>query len=47
VPENADAERVRTAFLEREEFRVLRFWNHEMLKNFNGVMETIYRAISG
>ena len=44
-PENAEVERIRTAFLEKEGFRVLRFWNLELLTNFDGVMETIRRAV--
>jgi very-short-patch-repair endonuclease len=31
----------RTAFLEDEGYRVLRFWNNDVLANTNGVMETI------
>ena len=31
----------RTAWLEREDFRVLRFWNNEVLGNIEGVYETI------
>ena len=33
----------RTAFLENEGYRVLRFWNNEVLANLEGV----YRAITG
>lgn len=38
-----DAER--TAFLERAGFRVLRFWNNDVLTNPDGVLETIRRAL--
>jgi very-short-patch-repair endonuclease len=31
----------RTAFLEKEGFRVVRFWDNEVLKNTVGVLETI------
>ena len=31
----------RTAFLENEGYRVLRFWNNEVLQNLGGVYETI------
>ena len=44
-PENAEAERIRTAFLEKEGFRVLRFWNLELQNNFDGVMEAIRHAV--
>ncbi len=37
----------RTKFLELEGFRVLRFWNNEVLKNIDGVIETILREIKG
>ena len=36
-------ERERTAFLENEGYRVLRFWNNEVLANLEGV----YDAIAG
>jgi very-short-patch-repair endonuclease len=39
----ADADR--TAFLEREGYRVLRFWNNDVLSNPRGVYETIERAL--
>ena len=35
----------RTAWLNRQGFRVLRFWNHEVLANPEGVTETIARAL--
>src|SRR3954451_23531762 len=31
----------RTAFLEAEGFRILRFWNNDVLTNMNGVLEVI------
>jgi very-short-patch-repair endonuclease len=37
---------VRTAFLEQAGFRVLRFWNHEVRDNLDGVTETILAALS-
>ena len=36
--------RPRTAYLEREGYRVLRFWNNEVMENLEGVMEVI-RAV--
>lgn len=39
----ADAER--TAFLEAQGFTVIRFWNHEVLGNIDGVLETIARHL--
>jgi len=35
----------RTRFLENEGYRVLRFWNNEVLANIDGVLEVIQSAI--
>jgi very-short-patch-repair endonuclease len=35
----------RTSFLEAKGIRVLRFWNHEVLKETEGVFEAIYQGI--
>ncbi len=35
----------RTAFLEREGFLVLRFWNNEVLENLDGVLELTRAAL--
>jgi len=37
----------RTARLERRGWRVLRFWNNDILANPSGVVETILRALKG
>ena len=39
-----DAER--TQFLESQGYRVLRFWNNEVLGNIDGVLELIHDAIA-
>jgi very-short-patch-repair endonuclease len=39
----ADAHR--TAWLEQQGWRVIRFWNHDVLANTGGVIETILRAL--
>jgi very-short-patch-repair endonuclease len=39
-----DAER--TLYLEAAGYRVLRFWNHEVLKERQVVMDTIYAALA-
>lgn len=39
----ADAQR--TAWFERQGWRVLRFWNNDILSNTPGVIETIVRAL--
>ena len=36
----------RTAFLESKGYRVLRFWNNDILKNLDGVAQTIAAALS-
>ena len=43
--ENVDADRARTAFLERLGFRVMRFWDNEVLTNTNAVLETILEQL--
>jgi very-short-patch-repair endonuclease len=35
----------RTAWLESQDFRVLRYWNNEVLQNFEGVVEAILLAL--
>jgi very-short-patch-repair endonuclease len=35
----------RTTFLEAEGYRVLRFWNNEVLTNIDGVLEVIQNAV--
>ena len=34
-------DRVRDAFLSAEQYRVLRFWNHDILQNIDGVRDAI------
>ena len=38
-------DQARTAFLESKGYRVLRFWNNDVLGNIDGVMETISQAL--
>ena len=33
--------------LENNGYKVLRFWNDEVMKNIDGVMEVIFREIEG
>ena len=44
-PEVRAADTERTQWLERNGFRVLRFWNNEVLGNLEGVWEQISRAV--
>jgi len=39
------ADAARTAWLESQGFRVLRFWNNDVLGNTNGVVEAIRQAL--
>jgi very-short-patch-repair endonuclease len=41
------SEAERTRFLEREGYRVLRFWNNQVLANLNGVHQALARALGG
>jgi very-short-patch-repair endonuclease len=38
-------DKTRTKYIEQFGFRVLRFWNNEVLQNFDGVLETIQNAL--
>jgi hypothetical protein len=38
---------VRTAWLEKQGYRALRFWNNDITGNIGSVMEAIYAAIYG
>jgi very-short-patch-repair endonuclease len=39
----ADAKR--TAWLESEGYRVIRFWNNDVLKNTEGVLQSFYETL--
>lgn len=45
LPKNIAQDRERTAFFEREGYRVLRFWNNEVTQNMLGVATTIRNAL--
>jgi very-short-patch-repair endonuclease len=45
TPEHIASDNARTAFLNSQGYRVLRFWNNEVLKEIDGVMQVIYAAI--
>ena len=40
------ADERRTRYLEGRGYRVLRFWNVELIENFEGVVETIFRTLN-
>ena len=39
------ADEVRTRFLETQGFRVLRYWNNEVFKEFDAVLNAIYHEL--
>jgi very-short-patch-repair endonuclease len=41
----AEADRERDTWLRSQDFRVLRFWNNDVLKNQDGVMQVILEAL--
>lgn len=43
--DTSDYDRARTRFLESEGYRVLRFWNDDVLNNMDGVLTTIAAAL--
>ena len=45
--EAARRDDLRDAFLRGEGFRVLRFWNHEVDRELEAVMDAIFRALGG
>jgi very-short-patch-repair endonuclease len=42
--EKVEADVLRTTFLERAEFVVLRFWNNQIFEDMDGVLEMIWRV---
>jgi very-short-patch-repair endonuclease len=45
--EQAHYDAVRTDFLKSQGYRVLRFWNNELLENEQGVLTTIVNELTG
>jgi very-short-patch-repair endonuclease len=43
---NAAADAMRTAEIAEHGYRVMRFWNSEVLENLDGVLETIRQALA-
>jgi hypothetical protein len=41
----ASRDKVRDAWLRAQQFTILRFWNNDVLKNMDGVLETIAAAL--
>jgi very-short-patch-repair endonuclease len=47
TPEGIEEDRRRTQWLESQGFRVLRFWNHEVMESLDTVLEVIFKALEG
>ncbi len=43
--ERTDADKGRSAELAEQGYRVIRFWNHDVVENIEGVLETIASAL--
>ncbi len=43
--EQVDYDQKRASFLEQQGFRILRFWNNEVLEEMDGVKEVIIKAL--
>jgi very-short-patch-repair endonuclease len=44
---NKERDNARTRWLESEGYRVLRFWNNDLIENLDGVMDAVYAALYG
>jgi very-short-patch-repair endonuclease len=44
-PHEVERDRARSAWLTAEGYRVLRFWNNDLVENPDGVLEAIYAAL--
>ena len=44
--EQLEYDRQRTHFLESQGYKVVRYWNHEVLGNLDGVLETLTLTLS-
>jgi very-short-patch-repair endonuclease len=44
--EQASSDQVRTDFLEADGYRVVRFWNHDVLDQMDAILEEIVRLLS-
>jgi len=42
---DSEADRIRDRWLIEHNYRVLRFWNHEVMSNMDGVLEVIAAAV--
>ncbi len=42
----ADADKTRTMTLEKDGYRVIRFWNNDVLENLEGVLQRIHEVVA-
>jgi very-short-patch-repair endonuclease len=42
---NEQADRVRSGYLRSQGYRVVRYWNHDILRNIDGVLESLLIAL--
>jgi very-short-patch-repair endonuclease len=47
VSENVIRDEARTRWLEAAGYRVIRFWNNDLVNNMDGVLQSIYAAVHG
>jgi very-short-patch-repair endonuclease len=47
VDTNILNDKKRTQWLEAEGYRIIRFWNNDIVENLDGVLDTIYVALHG
>ena len=47
LDENVVRDATRTRWLEAAGYRVIRFWNNDLVNNMDGVLESIYAAVHG
>ena len=47
VSDNVVRDEARTRWLEAAGYRVIRFWNNDLVNNMDGVLESIYAAVHG
>jgi len=43
---NSEIDVIRSKYLEKQGYRVLRFWNNDVLKNFDGVLAAIHDELA-
>lgn len=46
TPDNIEKDKIRTAFLEKEGFKVIRIWNDDVIKNIEGTYEYILSSLA-